>query len=541
MLLAHLAAKGGADAGEIRIRDLGAGRDRPDVIHGYNACWTRDGRGFFYAQRFASENDAKKRGGVRAWYHRLGDSPSSDRMLVSWDADASWVYFMTSEDGRYAAMVAEKGLVDQIFILDLGDSSAKPFEILAGLGTNHTPLDWVGDTFFVRTKHNAPRTRVIALDLREGTAAKPRAIVPESTDVIADAIITDERLVIHYLSDVHGVLRVFSLDGTLEGEIALPGIGRVGWPLSARPSTPELFFSFESFLSPAAVYTCDVSARAATVYRAAATTPDASRYETTQVFYPARDGTRVPMFITAAKGLALDGTHPVFLTGYGGYGATVQPSYSAEVPLWLEMGGVYVLANIRGGGEYGEEWHRAGMLEHKQTSFNDFIAAAEYLVEKGYTTRGRIAIHGHSNGGLLMGAVLTQRPDLWGAVVANAGHYDMLRYHRFTAGASWVSEYGSADNAAQFAYLRAYSPLQNVKAGTCYPPTLLLVAAQDDRVVPLHGYKFAAALQAAQSCDAPILLRVAENSSHSYSSSQELVAERADMWSFIAAKLGVSP
>jgi prolyl oligopeptidase len=219
----------------------------------------------------------------------------------------------------------------------------------------------------------------------------------------------------------------------------------------------------------------------------------------------------------------------------------MEPHYSADIPLWLEAGGIYVLANIRGGGEYGDEWHRAGMLEKKQNSFDDFIAAAQYLIDQHYTSRGKIAIYGHSNGGLLMGAALTQRPDLFGVVVANAGHYDMLRYHKFTAGAAWVSEFGSADNADDFKYLYAYSPLQNVKPNTCYPPTLLLAADHDDRVVPSHAYKFAAALQAAQSCDAPILLRVAHNASHEYSSRQEMIAEHADMWAFIAQQLGVLP
>jgi prolyl oligopeptidase len=266
---------------------------------------------------------------------------------------------------------------------------------------------------------------------------------------------------------------------------------------------------------------------------------DASACETRQVFYASRDGTRVPMFVTAAKNLKRDGNAPTLLTGYGGYGATVGPSYEPDLPLWLALGGIYAVANLRGGGEYGEDWHRAGMLDKKQNSFDDFIAAAEFLIAGGYTSPGRLAIYGHSNGGLLVGAAMTQRPDLFAAAVANAGHYDMLRYHRFTIGAGWISEYGSPEDPAAFRYLFAYSPLHNVRPGTCYPATLLLAADHDDSVVPSHSYKFAAALQAAQGCDRPILLRVAADASHNYASKQARIAERADMWTFLMARLGV--
>jgi prolyl oligopeptidase len=506
-------------------------------------CWTRDSRGFFYARPFRGEDAgaSSAREGLRGCYHRLGDAQSKDRQLIEWGHEAGWAYFMTSEDGHYAALVTEEGTRNQIFMLDLTRRESAPVKILAGRDAIHTPIEWVGSRFFIRSELDAPRRRVIVVDLDQDAAAAPREIVPESSDVITDAIITADRIVINYLSDVHGRLRIFTLDGKPEGDVGLPGIGAVGWPLSARPSTPELFYSYQSFLSPPAVYSCDVRTRKATVFRGSTGIADAARYQTKHLFYPSKDGTRVPMFVTTAKDIVLDGSHPVFLTAYGGYGSTMEPYYSPDVPLWLEMGGVYVLANIRGGGEYGEEWHRAGMLAKKQTSFDDFIAAAEYLIEAKYTQRGKIAIYGHSNGGLLIGAVLTQRPDLFGAAVANAGHYDMLRYHRFTAGSAWVSEYGSADDPAQFEYLRAYSPLHNVKDSACYPATLLLAADHDDRVVPSHSYKFAAALQAAQRCDAPILLRVAKNASHSYSSRAEVIAERADMWTFIAANLGVSP
>jgi prolyl oligopeptidase len=259
------------------------------------------------------------------------------------------------------------------------------------------------------------------------------------------------------------------------------------------------------------------------------------------VFFASSDGTRVPMFVTAARGLVLDGSHPAFLTAYGGYGSSYLPGFDPEIPFWLERGGVYAVANLRGGGEYGEEWHRAGMLDRKQRSFDDFFAAARHLVAAGWTAPERLAIYGHSNGGLLIGAAITQHPELFAVAVADAGHYDMLRYHRFTAGAGWTTEYGSPDDPAMFPALRAYSPLHNVREGGCFPATLLLAADHDDRVVPAHAYKFAAALQAAQGCDRPIVLRVAADASHSYASRRAELDQRADLWAFVAARVAAEP
>jgi prolyl oligopeptidase len=289
---------------------------------------------------------------------------------------------------------------------------------------------------------------------------------------------------------------------------------------------------------PPTIYRYDVATGAGSVFKRPAVAFEPADYVVEQVFYNSKDGTRVPMFVTAAKDLERDGSHPTFLTAYGGYGSSRSPEYEPDIPLWLEMGGIYAVANVRGGGEYGEDWHRAGMLDRKQNTYDDFIAAAEHLIAQRYTTADRLAIYGHSNGGLLVGAVVTQRPDLFAAAVANAGHYDMLRYHRFTVGAGWISEYGSPEDPRAFPHLLAYSPLHNLRTGACYPASLLLAADHDHTVVPSHAYKFAAALQAAQGCGAPILLRVATNASHGYASREEQIAERADLWSFIAARLG---
>ena len=546
-LLAYRTSRGGSDVGQTRVRWLSTGRDLGEAVPGVltSACWTHDGRGFFYIRRPASESEAAA-GAVlekQLLYHFLGQPPSRDLLIHEWE-DARWVYCMQSEDGRFAIAVAEKSTESEIYLADLGDPTrpdpATPWiRILGDHKAFHTPIDIAGHTFFLRTNLEAPRRRVVAVDLGEGASAQPRTIIPESSDVIEDAAIAGDWIVVHYLADVKSRLRLFALDGRAVAEIALPGIGSVGWPLSARGSVPELFYSFASFLSPDRAYRYDLRSRKSVPFRPPRVPFDERAYETRQVFYTSKDGTRVPMFVTAAKNLKRDGNSPTLLTGYGGYGAAVRPGYEPDLPLWLELGGIYAVANLRGGGEYGEEWHRAGMLERKQNSFDDFIAAAEYLIAERYTSPRKLAIYGHSNGGLLIGAVLTQRPDLFGAVVANAGHYDMLRYHRFTVGAGWITEYGSPEDPAAFRSLLAYSPLHNVRPGTCYPATLLLVADHDDRVVPSHSYKFAAALQAAQGCDRPILLRVATDASHSYASRQAQIAERSDMWSFLAARLGV--
>jgi prolyl oligopeptidase len=541
-LLAYRKSRGGGGIGETRVRELSTGRDLTDDVRGAltSVCWTRDGRGFFYirATQLPAGPGAGSRIGKVVFYHVLGQAQSQDRLIHEWTDNARWAYCMMSEDGRYAIIVAEKGTESEVVTLDLGNPNRPNVtgpivRLLGDRRAFHTPIDIVGTTLYLRTNLEALRKRVIALDLIEGAGALPRAVIAESPEVIVDAVIAGGRLVVNYLADVKSRLRIFSLEGRPQGEIALPGIGAVGWPLSGRPSLPELFYSFTSFLAPSTVYRYDLGSMRGAPFRPPSVPFNVSRYETRQVFYVSKDGTRVPMFVTAAKRLALDGTHPTFLTAYGGYGAIREASYEADILRWLERGGISAVANIRGGGEYGEEWHRAGMLERKQNSFDDFIAAAEYLIAQRYTTRDKLAIYGHSNGGLLIGAMITQRPDLFAAAVASAGHYDMLRYHKFTVGAGWISEYGSPEDPEAFRYLRAYSPLHNVREGVCYPATLLLAADHDYTVVPNHAYKFAAALQSVQACDRPILLRVTSDASHMYASSQAKIAERSDMWAFI--------
>jgi prolyl oligopeptidase len=547
--LSYSASPGGADAGETHVRDLSTGRDRPDVVRGTwsTACWTFDGGGFFYMRPPAAQPGATAdaaRVEKQLWYHRLGRPQSADLLLRRWTDNYRWLYCMLSDDGRWAFAVAERGATSWMYAMELGrprspNMAAPLVSLLGDREAEHTPLGTVGDTLYVLTDLDAPRRRVIALTLPDGVKARARPVIPEGKDVIETATVAGHGLVLHYLVDVTSRLRRFTLNGRPAGEIRLPGLGAVEWPLNGRASAPELLFAFTSFLTPTTVFYDDLRSGATVPFQPPQVSFDSAAYETRQVFYRSNDGTRVPMFLTARKGLKLDGSHPVLLTGYGGFGTVRQPSYEPQVAWWLEAGGIYAVANIRGGGEYGEAWHLAGNLQRKQQSFDDFIAAAEYLVREGYTSPQRIAIYGHSNGGLLIGAVLTQRPDLFAVAVANAGHYDMLRFHKFTVGAGWIPEYGSPDDPVAFRWLRAYSPLHHVRAGVCYPATLLLTGDHDDRVVPSHAYKFAATLQAAQACDRPILLRVASDASHGYASASGAIAEWTDVWAFVAAQMGV--
>jgi len=546
--VAYRVSEGGSDIGDTRVRDVITGTDRGDVVHGTftSVCWTSGG-GFFYFTRPRASDAGTIATGARldkqAWYHALGTPTERDVLIHDWK-EARWLYAIMSDDGQRAILVEEGGAGSRMNLIDLGNAitpnvSAPMVPLLAGSEASYTPMGTVDNILYVFTDLYAPHGRIIALDLNDGAGAKAREVVPEQDDVLQGATVAGDRLVVHYLHNVTSRVVIFTLEGKARGRIALPGMGAVGWALNGRHSEREVWYSFTSFLSPETVYRYDFTDGSNTAFRAPRLPFDPSAYETKQVFYSSRGGTRVPMFVTARKSLALNGANPVFLTAYGGYGSIMSPDYRADLPLWLERGGVYAVANIRGGGEYGEDWHRAGSLEKKQTSFDDFIAAAEYLIKERYTSKEKLAIYGHSNGGLLIGAMITQRPDLFAAAIANAGHHDMLRYHTFTVGGGWIPEYGSSDNAADFRWLFAYSPLHNVRDATCYPATMLLTGDHDDRVVPGHSYKFAAALQAAQSCDKPILLRVASDASHSYASGTGAIAEKADIWAFVASRTGV--
>jgi prolyl oligopeptidase len=367
-----------------------------------------------------------------------------------------------------------------------------------------------------------------------------RVVVPEGENAIQSADLVAGRLALTTLEDVASAVRFHTLSGKRQEAIRTPGLGTVG-AVVGRFDRPEIFYSFTSPLVPGTVYRYDAVAGRSVAFEPPKLTFDPTRYETTRVFYSSKDGTRVPMFITRRKGMPLDGNNPAMLYAYGGFDISTNPTFRADVPAWLELGGIWATANLRGGGEYGERWHEFGMKERKQNVFDDFISAAEYLVHEKYTAPAKLAIMGGSNGGLLVGAVMEQRPDLFAAALPAVGVMDMLRYHKFTGGGAWATEYGSADDTTAFRYLRAYSPLHNIKPGTCYPATLVTTADHDDRVVPSHSFKFTAALQAAQGCNNPVLIRVETQASHGYRPTDKRIAELADEWAFAAAQMRLSP
>ena len=552
--LAYSLSVGGSDWSEVHFMRLADLRELADTVHWVKfsgTAWTNDSKGFFYTRYPTPHPDsvltAKAING-KIYYHVLGTPDSRDRMIYERPDRPDWYLSANvTEDGRYLWITMNHGTEPNnlLYVADLKDGlhpdvGAAVVPVYSGNDAEYYPLGNVGDTIFVQTTAGAPNRRVVSFVLPDTSRVHWRVVVPEGKDVLESSTLAGRRVITQTLEDVKSRLRMFGVDGTALGDIRLPGIGTVGG-LSARNDTPELFYLYTSFLTPPTVYRYDFKAGVSTAFQAPHVPFDASPYETKQVFYTSKDGTRVPMFITAKKGLARDGSHPTVLYAYGGFDISNTPGFSSNVAVWLQHGGVYALANIRGGGEYGDAWHRAGMLEKKQNVFDDFIGAAEYLVKEHYTSPPHLAIHGYSNGGLLVGAVEEQRPDLFAAAYPGAGVMDMLRYDKFSAGIGWVPEYGSSSDSAQFNTLVRYSPVHNVKAGVCYPATIVTTADHDDRVVPGHSYKFAAALQAAQGCDRAAVLRVETRTSHGYMPTDKRIAQAADVWAFTAWNTGMRP
>jgi prolyl oligopeptidase len=402
-----------------------------------------------------------------------------------------------------------------------------------GVGTD-------GDLFYVRTDQDAGRYRLVAIDRRSPDPERWKTIIPEDPGkaVLSSASLIGDRFVVVWEVDAHHVLRIHGKDGTVEREVALPGLGEVA--VEGKRRDPEFFYSYMSFAWPTTIYRCDPTTGQSVVFRKPEVAFDPEAFETTQVFYDSKDGTKVPMFLVHRKGLEQDGQNPTILYGYGGFNISMTPSFSLSIVTWLEMGGVWAVANLRGGGEYGKEWHDAGRLRNKQNTFDDFIAAAEYLVGERYTSTPKLAIYGGSNGGLLVGAALNQRPDLFGAALPAVGVMDMLRFHEFTIGWAWKSDYGSSETKEGFETLIEYSPLHNIEPGTEYPAVLITTADHDDRVVPAHSFKYAATLQPVQGGDAPVLIRIQTRAGHGAGKPTSIQIEEAtDKWAFLVKVLGM--
>jgi prolyl oligopeptidase len=551
-LLAYGTSASGSDWEEFRVRDVVTARDLSDHLQWIKfsgASWTKDGAGFFYS-RYPEPGDralTDVNRFQRLYYHRLGTEQQADVLVYERPDQPDWgMNAEVTDDGRYAVLRVWLGTDrrNRIYYLDLKEAKhphvhGPVVRLLDDFDASYAFLGNDGAVFYFLTDLDAPRRRVIAIDTRHPERARWREIIPQSADVLEAVQIVHDTFVANYMHDASSRLRLFALDGGFIKDIDLPALGTVG-AISGERKDSEMFYAFTSFLYPTTIFRYDFSSGSTSVFKAPTIAFDPSGYETKQVFYTSKDGTRVPMFVTHKKGLVLDGSHPAYLYGYGGFNISLTPSFSVAVLVWLEMGGVYAVPNVRGGGEYGEEWHQAGMHEKKQNVFDDFIAAAEYLIAQGYTAPAKLAIAGGSNGGLLVGAAMTQRPELFGAALPAVGVMDMLRFHKFTIGWAWVTDYGSADSAAQFPYLYKYSPLHNLRAGTRYPATLVTTADHDDRVVPGHSFKFTAALQAAQAGPAPVLIEIETKAGHGAGKpTSKLIEEQADRFAFLVRNLGI--
>ena len=546
--LAYALSDGGTDWKTWHIRDVNTGQDLPDVLKYAKfteVSWERDSSAFYYSRyplRADGMGDDSKQ--VSVYRHRLGDAQSQDPLVYAvTDHPSRNPYPQVTEDGKYLLLnlfdgYETNGVYYTPLPLQVGSGGAAVVRLLDDWRGLYTFLGSEGSVFYFLVTADSPRGRVVAIDTRRPVPGMWRDVVAQGDDAIEAASYVGGKIIVRYLHDAHSSVKVFDVSGSLLNEVSLPGRGTVDGFLG-HGNKPETFFSYSDYLTPTSVYRYDVAANRADLFRAPKIEADTSRLLTEQVFYTSKDGTRVPMFITHRADFHKDGTTPTLLYGYGGFDAAITPAFSVPVLVWLEMGGTYAVANLRGGAEYGEAWHLAGTKARKQNVFDDFIAAAHYLVDQHYTSKERLAILGRSNGGLLIGAVITQQPGLVAAALPAVGVLDMLRYHTASANArQWSSDYGLSENPQDFPALYAYSPYHNVRPGTCYPPTLITTADHDDRVVPWHSFKFGAALQAAQACGNPILLRVETRAGHGAGKPVWMqIEDFSDQWAFLTRNL----
>ena len=544
--MAYSVADAGSDWNTWRILDVETGRlleDELKWIKFSGAAWTNDHRGFFYGRYDAPPPGAafqKTNLNQKVYYHRVGTPQSQDVLVYKRPDEPTWGFGLrVSEDGRYLIITVWKGTNDKYRILykDLTEPYGMPIELIDHFNDEYSFIGNDGTTFYFVTDLQASRKRVVAIDTRNPTVI--RELIPQAAETLAGADIIANQFVLTYLKDAKTQVKIHAMDGRLIREVQFPGIGSATGFTGKRTET-ETFYSFSSFATPPSIFRYDLLTGESKLLRRAAVKFNPDDYEVKQVFYSSKDGTRVPMFVAHKKGLKLDGSNPTLLYGYGGFSISLTPSFSVSRLAWMEMGGVFAMPNLRGGGEYGEEWHTAGTKLKKQNVFDDFIAAGEWLIKNNYTQPAKLGIQGGSNGGLLVGACMTQRPDLFGACLPAVGVMDMLRFHKFTAGRFWVDDYGSADNPDEFKALLAYSPYHSLKAQMRYPATLVTTADTDDRVVPGHSFKFAARLQEYHTGEAPVLIRVETRAGHGAGKpTSKLIEETADLWAFLVKNLGM--
>ena len=543
-LMAYGLATAGSDWQQWKVRDVETGKDRRDLLDWVkfsNASWKKDGSGFYYSRYDKPDEKSKLRSQVynhKLFFHRLGTPQSQDKLIYERPDQKEWLFNAeVTDDGRYLIISVQRGTdpKNRIFYKNLADPSSKVVELLDKADAEYDFVDNQGPVFIFRTNLDAPLGRIISIDTTK--PLKINELVLESRDKLEAVSSVGERFIAVYLNDAYSAVKLFKRDGSADGEIALPGFGTAAG-FTGKRKDRETFYSFTSFTTPTEIFRYDFDKPASELLFKPNVKFNPDDYTTEQVFYQSADGTRVPMFISYKKGMKRDGETPTYLYGYGGFDISSTPSFTPANLVWMEMGGIYAVANLRGGGEYGQKWHEAGMLHAKQNVFDDFITAAQYLIDNKFTSTPKLAIGGGSNGGLLVGAAMTQRPDLFGAALPNVGVMDMLRFQKFTIGWAWTSDYGSVEKPDDFAYLYAYSPLHHMTKGCCYPATFITTADHDDRVVPAHSFKFAAALQAAQGCDKPTLIRIETKAGHGAGKpTTKIIEESADRWTFLVKEL----
>lgn len=542
---AYAISRSGSDWQEFYVVDVATGKLLPDHIEWAKfsgAAWQGDG--FYYSaydapvqgKEFSNVNEVQK-----IYYHKMGTPQSADVLFYQNPAFPKRFYTVGVNEEETMMYMYESGAGagNNLFVRDLRVPNAQFIQMTSDMDYQYSPIEFIGDKIYLLTNYGAPKCRVMVADVKKPGLNDWQELIPEQQDVLEDATMIDDKLVLTYSKDASNHLFVYTLDGQQQHEIQLPSVGSVG--ISGKKGHKECFYSFTSFTVPGTIYRYDIEKNVSSLYAAPKVGFNLNAYESKQLFFESKDGTRIPMFITYKKGMKLNGKNPVYLYGYGGFNISLPPSFSSMRIPFLENGGIYAQVNLRGGSEYGEEWHLAGTKMRKQNVFDDFIGAAEYLIAQNYTSKEKIAIVGGSNGGLLVGACMTQRPDLFRVAIPEVGVMDMLRYHKFTIGWNWASDYGtSEDSPEMFEYLRGYSPLHNLKEGTAYPATLVTTADHDDRVVPAHSFKFAATLQACHTGDNPVLIRIDSKAGHGGGKPMsKVIEEQADIYGFIMYHLGM--
>jgi prolyl oligopeptidase len=546
--MAYLVQDGGSDWRVGKVMDVDNREELPDRLEWLkftNLSWAADSSGFYYSRFPATPEEEKFQSlnkDMMVYFHQLGTAQDQDRVVFATPDHPDWRPNATvTDDGKHLVITIGVGTDDRFSIVhvDLTDPEAEPEVFIDGFDHDYSFVGNIDDDLYFRTNDGAPRNRLIVINAKQPGPEHWREIIAQSDDVLDDVNLVGGKIITTYMQDAKTVVRVWDLQGNEAGTVDLPGIG-TAFGFNGKVGDEVTFFAFSSFNSPTTINKLDVATGAVEVFRAPEVAMNPDDYVVKQVFYRSKDGTRMPMFISHRKDVAPDGNTPTLLYGYGGFNISLTPSYSTTRLTWMDMGGIYAVANLRGGGEYGKEWHQAGTRLNKQNVFDDFIAAAEYLIDEGYTNPSRLAIFGGSNGGLLVGAVLNQRPDLFGAAIPAVGVMDMLRFHNFTAGRFWTDDYGSSDNPEEFAALLRYSPYHNIEKGAVYPAVMITTADTDDRVVPGHSFKYAAALQEAQAGDAPVLIRIETRAGHgSGVPTDKVIANYSDNWAFLLENLGM--